>query len=238
MHTGAMIVIEGPDYVGKTTLVQRIHKAMVQSEASNVVMVREPGGTIFAEKVRHALLHSEPPPVPNAEVLGFLAAKADVLAGVVYPALSYGQTVLCDRFTRSLIAYQGGLRGFDLDNLMRLLAHSGLLIMPHLEIILSATREVRDARHRARGSAVDNLEEAASRNRDALELGYQKAQEFLYAFRTIEIDTSELTEDEVFDKAWDEVQRYLKLHRITQPGFIPLTYDEWKERLMDRAALA
>ena len=109
--SGRFITFEGIDGAGKSTHIpwfaQRLRELGV-----DVVVTREPGGTPLAEKLRDLLLH-EPMSV-EAETLLMFAARREHLDGLIRPALARGAWVVCDRFTDSTFAYQGGGRGVPL----------------------------------------------------------------------------------------------------------------------------
>jgi dTMP kinase len=110
-----LIVLEGGEAVGKSTQAVRL------AEALGAVLTREPGGTAVGEALRRLLLGpSLPAPVPRAEVLLMLAARAQHVAEVIRPALDRGQDVVCDRYSGSTLAYQGYGRGLDLEELSSL----------------------------------------------------------------------------------------------------------------------
>lgn len=103
------ISFEGLDGSGKTTQVERLERRFVEA-GRRVVRVREPGGTALGEAVRALLLHADAPIAPMAELLLFSAARAQLVAERIVPALAQGDVVLCDRFYDSSTAYQGGGR--------------------------------------------------------------------------------------------------------------------------------
>lgn len=101
---------EGIDGSGKSTQAQRLAKAM-REMGKDVVEVREPGGTALGERVRQLLLDPQATVDPRAELLLFSAARAQLVAEVIKPALQRGAVVIADRFYDSSTAYQGGGRG-------------------------------------------------------------------------------------------------------------------------------
>lgn len=230
--SGALIVLEGPDGVGKTSITQAVSERLNAMSVPYIV-IREPGGTSFAEGQRQLLLHSDEPPATTAEIFAFLAAKADLLEKVIYPALRAGTHVLCDRFTRSLLAYQGGLRGYGYLDLMRLLAHGQLLVMPHLEFCLTTDPEER-TRRRAQRKGTDLIEEAAAQHAAQLAQGYVDADNYLFAHRTITLDTTVPSIEDLANTVTHEIQRYLKFHEITQPTIAPLSFQEWETWQIER----
>lgn len=113
MNQGRFITIEGTEGVGKSTNMAFIRQWLT-ARGHPVLVTREPGGTPLAEEIRTLLLSPREEPVtPMTELLMIFAARAQHLEQVVKPALEQGTWVLCDRFTDSTYAYQGGGRGFD-----------------------------------------------------------------------------------------------------------------------------
>ena len=108
---GRFITFEGIDGAGKST---HVEPAVRQLRASGleVVLTREPGGTALSESLRQLVLTQ--PMDPTTELLMMFAARADHVAQVIQPALERGAWVVCDRFTDSTVAYQGGGRQLDM----------------------------------------------------------------------------------------------------------------------------
>lgn len=104
--TTMFISFEGIDGSGKTTLAHALSERL-RAEGTEVLMLREPGGTEVSEKIRSILLESTSQIVPFAEMLLFSAARRQLCEMVISPALQSGQVVICDRFFDSTIAYQG-----------------------------------------------------------------------------------------------------------------------------------
>lgn len=114
---GRLIVVDGVEGGGKTTLLEFIRTRLATAGYS-VLTTREPGGTTLGEEIRSLLLaHRQDGMTLSAETLLVFAARAEHLAKVIRPALSAGQWVLCDRFTDATYAYQGGGRGLSLDKI-------------------------------------------------------------------------------------------------------------------------
>jgi dTMP kinase len=109
-HRGKFITFEGLDGCGKSTQLEKL-AGVLRRRGIAVVVTREPGGTPTAEKIRHLLLDSGTGALaPMAELSMMFAARAQHIAEVIEPALQQGKVVLCDRFTDSTEAYQGGGR--------------------------------------------------------------------------------------------------------------------------------
>lgn len=109
MTRGRFVVLEGLDGAGKSSQAAAL-AARLRRRGLEVVSTREPGGAPLSEKIRELLLLS-PSAHPEAETMLFLAARREHVAKVVAPALRAGKWVVCDRFTDSTFAYQGGGRG-------------------------------------------------------------------------------------------------------------------------------
>ena len=110
------ISLEGGEGAGKTSLIATLEKAFVATGLS-VVRAREPGGTPLGEVIRQSLLNHDLTVRigSKAELLLFLAARAQDIEDVIAPALKTGKVVLCDRFNDSTVAYQGAARGLGID---------------------------------------------------------------------------------------------------------------------------
>jgi dTMP kinase len=107
---GKFITFEGLDGTGKSTQIARLAKSL-RARSYSVVVTREPGGTITGEKIRYVILDSATTGLdPMAEMALMFASRAQHIAEVIEPALVEGKIVLCDRFTDSTEAYQGGGR--------------------------------------------------------------------------------------------------------------------------------
>jgi dTMP kinase len=117
VRPGLFLSLEGVDGAGKSGHIQALSEAF--SKAGRTVLVtREPGGTPLAEQLRNMILTEAMDPL--TEALLCFAARRDHIQTVIAPALAAGKVVICDRFTDSTFAYQGGGRGFDLATLSAL----------------------------------------------------------------------------------------------------------------------
>ncbi|RKG41503.1 dTMP kinase [Acinetobacter cumulans] len=152
------ISFEGTEGVGKTTLIRKIYEHF-QSQAQDVVLTREPGGTPMAEQIRGLLLavNHEEQMCNDTELLLMYAARAQHIAHVIMPALEAGKIVLCDRFTDASFAYQCAGRGLSESKLQMLNEHF-VSRMPDVTFWLDAPIELGMDRARARG-ALDRFEQ-------------------------------------------------------------------------------
>ena len=107
MKQGMFITFEGPDGSGKTTQIKRL-KAFLEQNGIQVVLTREPGGTLIGEKIREIILDKDHIEMDNlTEALLYAASRAQHVAQVIRPNLDAGRTVICDRFMDSSLVYQG-----------------------------------------------------------------------------------------------------------------------------------
>src|SRR3954451_7117208 len=112
------VSFEGVDGSGKSTQA-RLLADHLRAAGREVVLTREPGGTPLGESIRELLLGGEEM-APWAEAALFAAARAELVAEVIGPALDRGAWVVCDRFVDSSLAYQGIARGLGLDEVLEL----------------------------------------------------------------------------------------------------------------------
>lgn len=134
---GWFLSVEGPDGAGKTSQVERLRQRAL-ALGFDVVVTREPGGTAVGERIRDILLRSSGRERldPRADALLFNAARAQLVADVIRPALARGALVISTRFADSTLAYQGFGAGLQLDELRALeqVATGGL--KPQLTVLL------------------------------------------------------------------------------------------------------
>ena len=109
---GLFVTFEGGEGTGKSTQIARLAERL-RARGIDPVITREPGGTPLAEGIRALLLDAGGAPGPLAEAFLMEAARADLVAHVIRPALAEGRVVLCDRYDDSTLAYQGAGRGLD-----------------------------------------------------------------------------------------------------------------------------
>jgi len=110
MPRGVFITLEGLDGSGKTTQIKRL-AAWLERRGQEPVLLRQPGGTAIGDRIREILLDSRSRALdPMTEMALMFADRAQAIAEVIQPALDAGKIVVCDRFTDSTEAYQGGGR--------------------------------------------------------------------------------------------------------------------------------
>jgi len=154
MPRGFFITFEGLDGSGKTTQLRRLATTLT-AEGHSVVTLRQPGGTILGDRIRSILLDSRSeaalgPIDPIAELTLMFADRAQAIAEVIEPALAAGSIVLCDRFTDSSEAYQGGGRQLGSARVLALHAAVCANLQPDLTILLLPPLEASLLRARRR----------------------------------------------------------------------------------------
>lgn len=143
---GRFITFEGPEGAGKTTQAARL-EATLRMRGLPVLATREPGGTALGERIREVLLAPSTEAIdPLADALLFNAARRQLVAEVIEPALAAGTTVICARFADSTRAYQGYGGGLPLAELGRLEAVATGGLRPDRTILLDLPVEIGLAR--------------------------------------------------------------------------------------------
>jgi dTMP kinase len=173
MQRGYFITFEGLDGSGKTTQLRRLATTL-EAEGHSVVTLRQPGGTALGDRIRSVLLDSKSeaalgPIAPAAEMALMFADRAQSISQIILPALAAGSIVLCDRYTDSSEAYQGGGRQLGSERILAMHAATcdnlqpdlTLLLLPSLEASLRRARR-RNQRHTEKQGADENRFERES----------------------------------------------------------------------------
>jgi len=135
------IVLDGPDGCGKSTQ-SRMLTQWVQGQGVATASFRDPGTTIIGEKIREILLsRAHDAMTTPTEVLLYMAARAQLWAEAIAPALEQGRCVLLDRWLSSTCAYQGYAGGFGIDKVVAIAADSLERAWPDLTVILDVDQE-------------------------------------------------------------------------------------------------
>jgi dTMP kinase len=131
------ISLEGVDGSGKSTQA----RLLVEALGGETVAIREPGGTEAAERIRELLADPALELEPLAELMLFLAARADLTERVIRPALEAGRHVVADRFSDSSVAYQGAARGLGVGEVIGLCDTATDGLWPDLTLLLKIDPE-------------------------------------------------------------------------------------------------
>jgi dTMP kinase len=153
VRRGHFITLEGGEGVGKSTQVKALAEALRQ-RGIDVLVTREPGGSEGAERIRELLLAgADERWGARAEVLLFAAARADHVDKTIRPALESGRWVLCDRFTDSSLAYQGGAGGLGIDTVRSINVVAVGDVFPDRTLVLMLDEGSERARVRDNGAS-------------------------------------------------------------------------------------
>ncbi len=199
MRRGVFVVLEGPEGAGKSTLARAL-AARLHDDAVEPVMVREPGGTPLAEALRSALLDPAQQWSPGIELLYMTAARADLVARVIAPALAAGQAVISDRFDLSTLAYQAAGRGLPLDQVRWVNAAATGGLAPDITLVLDLPPDAGLARKRATGSAADRMEREPATFHERVASAYLAA-----GGRGVHHIDATASPDRVFHLAWEHL---------------------------------
>ena len=162
---GLFVTFEGIDRSGKTTQAG----LLVDALGDEAMGVREPGGTAAGERVRELLKDPDVPLSPESEALLFAAARSELVAEVILPALQDGRVVVSDRFLDSSLAYQGGARGLGIEDVERVNTFATRGLKPDLTILLDLSPA--DAAGRAGES--DRFEDEGEELQEAVGAAYE-----------------------------------------------------------------
>ena len=194
------VSFEGLDGSGKTTQVERL-RASLEAEGREVVTAREPGGTELGEQIRGLVLHGAEM-TPWAEALLYAAARAELVAEVIEPALARGADVLVDRYFDSSVVYQGIGRGLGRDEVLQLnlLAVGGLVPDRTFVLAIAADRSLERV-----GSRPDRIEREDTAFHERVAAGYEELAS-LFPERVVVLDGS-LDPDALAERIHGELQR-------------------------------
>jgi len=168
------ITIEGLDGSGKSSVVKEI-KTWLEAQGQQVLLTREPGGTIIGEEIRDLVLKNRQEKMdPWTEALLFIASRKQHLTDVIEPALAKGFLVISDRFMDSTSAYQGAGRNIGaavIDEVQQIVLGKHT---PDLTIFFDVDRQISLSRMKKRDTKKDRLEQETDQYREQVEKGYQE----------------------------------------------------------------
>jgi dTMP kinase len=141
---GILISFEGSEGCGKSTQIRRIADRLEEIDHRDVVVTREPGGTMVGEDIRHLLMHADSSKkiFPETELLLFAASRAQLVRETILPSVKEGKIVLCDRFLDSTTVYQGVARQIADDPVTMINQFAVGEIIPDLTVVLDIPPEM------------------------------------------------------------------------------------------------
>jgi dTMP kinase len=206
---GKLITFEGSEGSGKSTQIGRL-TARLQQGGREVVATREPGGTEIGEQIRNIIVNNAKGDemCPEAELLLFTAARAQVVRQVIAPALARGAIVLSDRYLDSSTVYQGAARNLSAGPVDAINRFAVGGVMPHLTVVIDVPTDVSLARIRARASHLpDRMERESLAFFTKVRDGYLQLAKAEPA-RVMVVDGTQ-PPDAIEAQIWAEVQRRL-----------------------------
>ncbi len=197
---GKFIVFEGGEGSGKDTQIEHLQE--LYKARNDIVFTREPGGTGIGERIRALLMdHNAVHTDAKAEMLLFLAARAQLISEVIAPALDSGKHVICNRFGLSTIAYQ--IYGRERLQYMDFLRESTKFVVgeyvPNTCVLLNVTPEVGISRTKSRKGEVTRF--------DVEKIAFHKRVQEGYLKHVSEFGTPVIVDaDRSVTDVWDEVR--------------------------------
>lgn len=202
---GRMIVLDGVDGCGKTTQAGLLTEVL-RGRGLEVATVRDPGGTVLGERIRHILLNPASGDISaKAEVLLYMASRAELCARIIQPALRAGKVVVADRFYSASVAYQGVARGVGVKPVLALARFACAGLRPSLTLILDM--DPMDAMRRAGQKAVDRIESRSIAYHRRVREGFRQLAEA--GAEPVRIISADGTVEEVHARIMAEVERVL-----------------------------
>lgn len=160
MTKGCMIVCDGGNGAGKSTIIRHI-EAHLKSLDRDYIMTREPGGTPIGEKIRSVILAADTPEMCDVtELMLFAAARAQHVYEKIIPAINDGKVVVSDRFDSATVSFQHYGRGLSIDLIQQLNAIALDGFSPDITIILDIEPKLGLERVLSRGEGLDRIEMA------------------------------------------------------------------------------
>ena len=170
---GIFISFEGIDYSGKSEQSRRLYQRLREAGYNDVELLREPGGVAIAERIRKVVLDSKNAQMnPRTELLLYSAARAQITAERIIPALQAGTIVIADRYVDSTTVYQGAGRDLDREFVMAVNTFATSAILPDLTVLIDLPWEV--ARQRQGGDRLppDRLERESTEFHERVRQAY------------------------------------------------------------------
>lgn len=156
---GLFITFEGSEACGKSTQIKMLAESL-RNSGHEPLLLREPGGTVAGEAIRHLLQHAPEGEAltPEAELLLFAASRAQLVREKILPALAAGRIVICDRFLDSTTVYQGVARRIPATDTAHINAFAIGECMPDITFLLDLDHETSVARMQSADRKLDRIE--------------------------------------------------------------------------------
>lgn len=185
---GIFITMEGPDGSGKTTQIEML-KTYLESKGYDIVITREPGGTVISEAIRAIILNKDYQEMSHmTELLLYASARAQLVNQVIKPALAEGKAVICDRFVESSAVYQGIGRGLGVSTVYEVNNYALGDVKPKLTIFMDLDAD-EGIRRKENQTELDRMEmEDLSFHKRVVE-GYRQLAQ-LYPDRIFPVDAT------------------------------------------------
>lgn len=204
------ITFEGPDGSGKSTQIKRLAERL-RAAGRSVLLTREPGGTEIGEQIRHVLHDLKNRAMtPQAEVLLYSAARAQLVEHVIRPHLAAGGIVLSDRFYDSTLAYQGYGHGLDLAALRQITAFATGGLRPALTLLFDLDPAAGLERRKANQAEWNRLDDYALAFHQRVRAGYLELRQ-AEPERWVIVDAAQEV-DALQAEVWRVVSRRLEAH--------------------------
>jgi len=172
---GKFYTFEGIDGCGKSTQLARVAERL-RRDGAGCLVTREPGGTAISEKIREVLISLDNKGMcSEAELLLYLAARAQHVREVIAPAIDRGEIVLCDRFELATFAYQGGGRGLDVESIRIINSFATGALSPDMTFVIDIPVEISMERLNKIGKGKDRMESAGAQFFERVRAGYISA---------------------------------------------------------------
>lgn len=211
-NRGRLITFEGGDGCGKSTQL-KLTADWLRGKGKDVLETRQPGATALGIEIRCLLLSGAFVPVPECELLLFLADRAQHVQEVIKPALENGQWVLCDRYSDSTQAYQLAARGLAAAvDLKPMLAFAEAGCVPQQTFWLDVPAEIALKRVRARtnmGAESTRLDEEALSFHERVHAAFMEICQ-QYSERMVRLDAAKNVE-EIQKQIQKQIQKYLEV---------------------------
>lgn len=208
MQKGYLISFEGGEGAGKTVQIKRLRDQLTE-RGFDVVIVREPGGTVISEQIREVVLSAKNIGIAyTTEVLLFQAARAQLYRELVLPSLEAQKVVLMDRTRDSSVIYQGIVRGFGVDTIEKLNNISTKDTYPDLTFLLDVPVEIGLAR-RSQTEKMDRLDMETQAFHQKVRDAYLEVAKKNDHKRWVVVDASKSI-DKIAEYIWKMVEKKLK----------------------------